>query len=285
MLRHDRTWPLWRRPHIRFGVRAFMAIVIVLGGGLAWIVRRAHEQRDAVDAVRRAGGTVYYEWRTTDPTECIIYAGKPSAPQWLVDRPGFDYLGSVVDVSFHTHGPVSEDDMVKIGGLRRLEHFGLSGSGVTDQGMLAIANVGDLKTLDLTHNGVTDAGIAHLRGLNRLKRLRLQGARISDAGLTHLSSLGQLEFLDPRNTLISDAGLRQLKRMSQLKTLILAGPTITDDGIRELQNARPEMTVVAPDRPDTRIVHMTSAMHFGAPSPNQAEPARPDSPRTSKSSN
>ena len=51
----------WRHC-IRFSVRALMVFVLTLGGMLGWIVYQAHVQRDAVLAVQRAGGRVWYDW-------------------------------------------------------------------------------------------------------------------------------------------------------------------------------------------------------------------------------
>ena len=38
-----------------------MALVLLLGGGLGWVVHCARVQRDAVSAIRRAGGNVFYD--------------------------------------------------------------------------------------------------------------------------------------------------------------------------------------------------------------------------------
>jgi hypothetical protein len=44
-------------------MRGLIVLVLVIGGGLGWVVREAHMQRDAVAAVVKAGGTVLYDWR------------------------------------------------------------------------------------------------------------------------------------------------------------------------------------------------------------------------------
>ncbi|MFI5456455.1 MAG: hypothetical protein ACHRXM_13480 [Isosphaerales bacterium] len=43
-----------------------MILVLVLGGGLGWIVHRAQIQRDAVAAIQRAGDSAFYEWDFRD---------------------------------------------------------------------------------------------------------------------------------------------------------------------------------------------------------------------------
>jgi hypothetical protein len=50
----------WRR-FLRFSVRGMIVLVLVIGAGLGWIVRNAHIQRDAVAAIKSAGGRVYYD--------------------------------------------------------------------------------------------------------------------------------------------------------------------------------------------------------------------------------
>jgi hypothetical protein len=50
----------WRR-FLRFSVRGLIVLVMVIGCWLGWIVQGAHVQRDAVAAIRRAGGEVEYD--------------------------------------------------------------------------------------------------------------------------------------------------------------------------------------------------------------------------------
>ena len=43
----------WRR-RLRISVRGLMALVLIVGGGLGWVIHRAHVQRDAVAAIQSA---------------------------------------------------------------------------------------------------------------------------------------------------------------------------------------------------------------------------------------
>jgi hypothetical protein len=52
----------WRR-YLRFSVRGLIVLVLVIGAGLGWIVRSARMQREAVAAIKNAGGSVSYDWR------------------------------------------------------------------------------------------------------------------------------------------------------------------------------------------------------------------------------
>src|SRR5262245_30946246 len=54
--------PRWRA-RARLSIRGLIILVLVLGGGLGWVVRHAQIQHDAVAAIRGAGGSVWYNWQ------------------------------------------------------------------------------------------------------------------------------------------------------------------------------------------------------------------------------
>ena len=85
----------WRR-FLRFSVRGMIVLVLVFGAGLGWIVHEAHIQRDAVAAIKKAGGFVKYDWEWRFGKN--ISGAKPWAPRWLVDLIGVDYFGHVTVV-------------------------------------------------------------------------------------------------------------------------------------------------------------------------------------------
>ena len=62
----------WRRK-LRFSVRSLLVLVLVIGGWLGWTVRNARIQREAVAAIRLAGGTVTYHWDKRHATECVTF--------------------------------------------------------------------------------------------------------------------------------------------------------------------------------------------------------------------
>ena len=91
-----------RRRFLRFSVRGLIVLVMVIGGWLGWIVRAARIQREAVAAIRNAGGHVHYDSGWTENT-----TGRPrmpSAPDWLLDSLGFDYFAHVDGVAFAKRG-------------------------------------------------------------------------------------------------------------------------------------------------------------------------------------
>ena len=85
----------WRR-FLRFSVRGLIVLVLVIGAGLGWLVRSARIQREAVAAIKKAGGSVNYDWEWSNGK--TIPEGKPWAPRgsWIVI--GVDYFGHVTAV-------------------------------------------------------------------------------------------------------------------------------------------------------------------------------------------
>jgi hypothetical protein len=121
-----------------------MLLVLLLGGTLGWVVRRAQVQRDVVLAIQRAGASAGYEWEFKDGV--LKKNGKPWWPKWLVDRFGVDYFGSVTVV--YNCKTAADAEMAHVGRLSQLE------------------------PLYLFNQPVSDAGLAHLEGLSKFRGRR-----------------------------------------------------------------------------------------------------------------
>jgi hypothetical protein len=79
-----RRW--WKRPLLRLSVRMLMVLVLLVGGGLGWVVRRATIQRQAVESIKKAGGRVAYDWEFPNGKPTLKGATSP----WVVS--GVDSL-------------------------------------------------------------------------------------------------------------------------------------------------------------------------------------------------
>src|SRR5689334_17254500 len=88
---HTLRW--WRRPPVRLSVRALMAIVLVLGGGLGWVIHRAQVQREAVAGIRQADGSVIYYHQSRSRS-----SGMPWWQRWAAEILGIDYFDDVMSV-------------------------------------------------------------------------------------------------------------------------------------------------------------------------------------------
>jgi len=215
-------------------VRGLIVIVLVIGGWLGWIVRGARIQREAVAAIQQVGGSVSYEWQWRNGQ--YVDGTDPCAPRWVVNRLGFDYLGSVTEVCNGN----AEGDVVlaKVGMLHRLETLNMEWSHATDAGLACITGLDSLKQCFLSNTNVTDAGLVNLQGLVNLEELDLTNTEVTDDGLVHLTALTSLRDLWLENDEVTDNGLMHLKKLTGLKSLNLRGTKITDAALVQLQELK-----------------------------------------------
>ena len=194
------------RKLLRLSLRSSLVLILAIGAGLGWIVRRAHVQREAVAAIERGGGKAWYDWEWTNDNPNPT--GKPRWPRWLVDRLGVDYFGHVAAVFANR---VSDTELVPIGDLDGLECLILGNSAVTDDGLAHLDELRQLRILNLQNTEVTDAGLRHLKGLTNLRVLGLGGTRVSDAGIVHLKGLTHLTDLGLDGTRVTETAVRALQ--------------------------------------------------------------------------
>jgi hypothetical protein len=231
----------WRR-FLRFSVRGLIVLVLVIGGGLGWIVREARIQRDAVAAIARDGGKVFYDWEWRDGH--TVPGGKPPAPSWLADLIGVDYFGHVTYAWLSSTSNPLDAVLAHVGRLTRVQFLVASRAPVSDSGLLHLKGLTELSSLILTNTHATDAGLAHLKGLTKLSYLNLGSTQISDAGLEHLKGLTNLKWVYLDGTRITDAGLEHLKGLISLDILRLNSTQVTDAGVNDLKQALPSLTII-----------------------------------------
>jgi hypothetical protein len=256
-----------RRPwwtYMRLSLRGLIVLVLLIGGILGRTVHQAQVQREAVAAITRAGGSVYYDWQVRKDG-LILSTTKPWAPNWLVKLVGIDYFGHVARIDLLRGG--ADRDLILIGRLGQLWNLNLDSSPISDDGLvhlkaltgmerlyLPLTKVGDaglvhlegltgLHQLGFYDNPITDEGLVHLKGLTDLEFLILDGTRVSGPGLAQLKGLKRLVGLSLTRTAVDDAGLKHLREMTGLKELFLGGTRVTDAGVRKLQEALPNLKI------------------------------------------
>ena len=228
----------WRKLPKRIECSAsLMILVLLLGGGLGWVVRpcprparcrRGHPGQRGPGSIQ-LGVQALAQWHSDfDPTG-------QRAPQWLLDYLGHDYFGHVEQVEL---GPRGVDAVFKQLGqldqVRRLSFF----NGI-DLGPLAIASLKSLPnssmsrfqsllglfTADITPPEFKGANFQYVQNRTRLKDIDFPAnISVTDADLAYLgrlTALTRLPLHDPRH---HDAGLASLKDMTKLKILRLAFP-------------------------------------------------------------
>ena len=114
------TTPKPRRRWLQFSLRTLMALVVLLSLPLAWFalkIRKAERQQQAMEAIRKTGGVVVYDY------EFEVFANRlaeakllgvdmnygpnepePPAPEWLRGLLGVDFFSDVAVVDLtRTH--------------------------------------------------------------------------------------------------------------------------------------------------------------------------------------
>jgi hypothetical protein len=109
--------PTWRR-NLRFSVRGLVLLVLMFGVWLGWTAYRVRIQRDAIKAIRQAGGRIEYNWEWANGAK--IPNGKPRWPKWVVDLVDINYLGHVTKVALWSD-TASDENLVHISQLDRHE--------------------------------------------------------------------------------------------------------------------------------------------------------------------
>jgi Leucine-rich repeat (LRR) protein len=228
----------WRR-YLRFSVRGLIVLVLLIGAGLAWLVRSARIQRDAVAVIERAGGNVAYAM-PLGPRR-FTHGFEPRWTKWIANRLGVDTFCRVRSVRFS--GRPSNAKMDYVGRLSSLEELLLTNANVTDAGMVHLEGLTKLDSVYLEQTQISDAGLAHLKDSTGLRLLSISDTRITDAGMVHLEGLTNLDSLYLNRTQVTDAGLLHLKGLTKLKFLDLQGTQVTDAGVKELQQALPNLKI------------------------------------------
>jgi hypothetical protein len=207
-----------RTPYM-LSLRGAMLLILVSGLWMGWRVNRANDQRGAVAAIRRAGGSISYDWQFSLSRGSRNLSARPWAPLWLRRWLGDEYFQEVTSVQF-LNRPVTDVDLAPLASLDRLEEVAISGAPITDDGLKHVANLKALRIVSLWETrGITDAGLAHLSALTKVQTLNLYDCEITDAGLVHLRAMVHLENLLLGKTRVTGPGLSHLGRMSKLKTL------------------------------------------------------------------
>ena len=109
-----------------------VVLVLLIGGGMGWLVRSARIQRAAAAAITGLGGSVMYdtEWEWNG---AMGYAGSNErVRRWLSDKVGVDYFGHITVVWLYAITTDADTALVPVGRLTQLQQLSLSGSSVTD---------------------------------------------------------------------------------------------------------------------------------------------------------
>jgi Leucine Rich repeat len=263
------------RFRIRVTVQLMMGLVAAFGIGLAWVKydcrRRAQLERDALQAIIEAGGSVWFGEQSSQGTRAPQLQGPRGS--WLADLFGSDppearfsielpdecrsdqllvhvgRLRELQELDLAAGGastasgtcmvPVNDARLAHLRGLTSLRELRLGYNDITDAGLRHLQAMTKMEVLDLSGTDVGDAALAHLAGLTKLRQLKLNRTAVTDAGLVHLAGMTGLQVLELSHTRVSDAGIAELKGLNKLESIDLSHTWVTDFGAHELGRSLP----------------------------------------------
>jgi internalin A len=241
-----------RRPRLRISIGAMMLAVLVVGVPIARQVNRANGQRRAVEAIKKLGGSVLYDFEYVDgdPSGTKVPNARPPGPAWLRLWLGDEFFQDVVQATL-TFDRYRDADLALLEDLPRIKelHF-YQTSKITNDGLVHLRGLTGMRWLDIyRHKGISDAGLAHLKGLTGLETLHLDGSSVTDDGLDSLAAMKRLEKLDVDGTSVSNAGLLKLKGLPRLKQVYVQNSRSTQEGVDALKVFLPQVKVELGSRP------------------------------------
>ncbi len=219
--------PNTKRRWFQFSLRALLVLVLLVSVGMSWFavrMEKARRQKEAVEAIRKAGGGVVYDY---EPSE-------PLAPKWARALLGDDFFFDVFAVESWS-GDFGDDEAIYLKRLTNLEVLFLKGAQITDAGLANIKELANLESVHLSDTQVTGSGIKHLQGITKLKSVDLGNTQVTDAGLERLAGLTNLIYLNLSSTQVTDAGLQHLRDMTSLEQLNLSDTEVTDAGLESVK--------------------------------------------------
>ncbi|HEV2970766.1 MAG TPA: hypothetical protein VGY55_12415 [Pirellulales bacterium] len=206
--------PKRRRRWLQYSLRSLMIFTMICAVGSAWLGRKIDQkrrEREAVAAIVKSGGSVFYDYEDRGWLSPPANNAKPPGPDWLRNLLGENFFSDVYWVVLSTSDG-------KLENLKQLTQ---------------------LKKLQLT---VSDGGLENLKGLTQLQFLHFSGA-VTDADLENLKEMHHLKELSLNATKVTDAGLTKLKGLTHLESLGLGLTKVTDAGVKDLQTALPNCNI------------------------------------------
>jgi hypothetical protein len=254
------TEPIKRRRWFRFSLRMLLVVVTVLCLWLAMQVNAARRQKEAVEMILKAGGSVDYDFQALPdlPSGAIAFhqGGEPWEPQWLLAILGRDFFHNVISVNLG-NSVISHEELTQLSNLSKLRLLDLGAVKVRDSDsdparpimdgdLVLLRSCPILVVLALDHTQITNAGMQEIEPLVKLNCLGLEHTLIDDAGIECVCQLHHLARLFLDGTKVTDAGLKYLYGLKKLSDIHLPNTQVTSDGIRELQNALPNTKIYGP---------------------------------------
>ena len=221
------------------------------GGAADWLAKRlqaARKQWEAVQAIERAEGRVYYDSASDESGEAPP-TGKPSAPARLRELLGDDFFDTVLaaeaNVASERSGPewhTMFHAIERLSDLPHLRRVTIKSNDARDEELTSLKGLTELRTLAY-RNSILGAQITHVGALTQLRVLHFSATLMRDEALEQLKGMTNLRELDLGMTALTDAGLEHLKGLTNLRALTFDSTKVSEEGVKELRKALPNCKI------------------------------------------
>ena len=177
----------WR---FQFSLRSMLVMVVAVAVPCSWLaaeMKKAREQKTAVEAIERVGGHWVYGPENSGDIEDMI-VGPLYGPEWLRILLGDDFFNEVKYVAFVSTiaNQATNADLAHVAELKHLKVLLVGDTQITDAGLAGIAGLTELRELILICPKFTDRAMEHLTGLKKLRELTLKDTQVTDEGIKNL---------------------------------------------------------------------------------------------------
>ena len=166
---------------MKFSVRAFLWITLVVGLVLVVVFNDDFRTRDAMSWIRQAGGDFHYEHEV----ECQP-APQVSLDTGIRNRIFDEKISGDVAYIYLADANVADSDLVRLREFARLKYLFLTRTKITNDGLRFLQHLESLEMLDLEDTSISDRGLLYLRGMANLKTLILIGTKVTESGVMEL---------------------------------------------------------------------------------------------------
>ena len=175
------------RRFLQFSLRALLVFVLLVSVGMSWFavkLQKARRQREAVEAIEKAGGWVTYDYQFNYPIGSTQPTPEPAGPTWLPRHFRDDLFAEVVGVYLPT---ILDDETAQL--LKRFPRL-------------------PQLHIDTSING---AGLENVKELTNLQVLNLWGHKVTDYSLEQLEDASSLRGLNLVSTQVTPEGVKKLQ--------------------------------------------------------------------------
>jgi hypothetical protein len=232
-------------------VRNLMLLVLLIGGGLGWLLQKPMAQARAIRAIRDQGGSAVksrgcFFWLEDDRNRLTVWL------EAMKRRIGYEFfmtvrevtlrsnvheallekiacLDEISELSFYDCNQISANEMKIVGQIATLEEIAFMGGKIESGSLAGLVKLPKLDRLVIDGLDLSDEDLAPLAQMSGLKALYIRDCpRLTDESLRCLRSLNNLQELTIENCGFTSQALTHVGKIVSLESLWITKTKVTD---------------------------------------------------------